>query len=627
MMSLQHNSVPLVTVFKNLTNIGVAFGDYFFFGTKVDLLIIVSFVLILIGATFSADKDTSTSSQGLLWMILNCVATAGYILYMKFATKTIDLSKFGMVFYNNILCILFLFPVTLLNGEIRLFMNTKAFHSFDFCWKLIFAGFVGFFLNFASLNCVSTTSPTTFAIVGSLNRIPIIILGWYLFDADISSETWFFITVSLLGGFTYSYAKLQSGKENVTETIDVPTDSNWKNQINRGVKVIFIVLLLSICNFSLMPSMPQLLEYKGISSNRKEFHSTKIIATWVLSNQGNKARDTVNYAYYVDIAQALNANEQVSVCDGSIEHCFNQSKVIQENFGDMVVLTPIINHEIFSNGIQGISKAADKLASDINNIFRNYSLEMGPRVSVIAMVNKAYQSLDDKMDALLTPFEKLRTMPHFSLIATTWSPHAANFSKRFDVPFIYVPFGVRNDIFKLTSKFVPFEERTCDVFLRWDTNHEKYELREEIHHTLVGKTGLNSSDIIVSAPTHFLTLPEYLTEIAKCKMSITTIGMPNHLDLLGTRYYEIMASGTSLLLAQRPHSKEAQDAQKNLGMEDGITIVEFSQVDDLLAKIRYFIKNTKEAYKIIDNAQKITEYNTWEQRAQRIIRGILENMK
>mmetsp|Transcript_25466 Transcript_25466/g.31375 ORF Transcript_25466/g.31375 Transcript_25466/m.31375 type:complete len:349 (+) Transcript_25466:66-1112(+) len=213
MASLQHNSVPMVTIFKNITNIVVSIGDFYFFGTSVEMLVMISFGVMLGGAIFAAKNDMTVTSIGLFWMVTNCLATAGYILYMKFATKTVKLSKFGMVFYNNVLCTVFLLPVTLFNGEMKIFMSTAAIHTFDYAWKNTFAGFVGFFLNFASLNCVSHTGPTTYAIVGSLTKVPVAILGWFLFDSVITTQTWFFIAVSMCGGFLYSYAKISAGKK------------------------------------------------------------------------------------------------------------------------------------------------------------------------------------------------------------------------------------------------------------------------------------------------------------------------------------------------------------------------------------------------------------------------------
>lgn len=213
MASLQHNTVPMVTIFKNITNIVVTIGDYYYFGTQVEALVMAAFGTMLAGAIFAAKNDVTVTVIGLFWMAMNCLTTAGYILYMKFATKTVKLSKFGMVFYNNVLCTTFLLPCTLLNGEMGLFLKTDAIHTFDYGWKNSFAGFVGFFLNFASLNCVSNTGPTTYAIVGSLNKIPTAILGWTLFDATITPQTWFFIAVSMCGGFLYSYAKIRSSRK------------------------------------------------------------------------------------------------------------------------------------------------------------------------------------------------------------------------------------------------------------------------------------------------------------------------------------------------------------------------------------------------------------------------------
>jgi GDP-mannose transporter len=211
MASLQYNSVPMVTIFKNITNIVVTVGDYYFFGTTAEGMVILAFAVMLSGAVAAAWNDLSVSTLGVFWMAMNCLTTAGYILYMKFATKNVKLSKFGMVFYNNVLCTFFLLPVAIFMGQISLFLKSPALHTMDYFIKNVFAGFVGFFLNFASLTCVSVTGPTTYAIIGSLNKVPVALLGYVLFDNIITPQTWFFIAVSMSGGFLYSYAKIMEG--------------------------------------------------------------------------------------------------------------------------------------------------------------------------------------------------------------------------------------------------------------------------------------------------------------------------------------------------------------------------------------------------------------------------------
>jgi GDP-mannose transporter len=224
MNSLRYNTVPMVTVFKNVANIFTALGDKLFFGSDIDSLTAVSFGVMLAGAVaasvFSQGEPSNKSEDGgfvpshalgIFWMLSNCLATSGYVLYMKHATKSIKLSKWGMVFYNNVLATAFLLPISYLSGEFTEMMSRTDIHTFGYFAENVMAGFVGFYLNFASLSCVSVTGPTTYAIVGSLNKIPTTVLGYFLFGAVISGQTWFFIVISLLGGFIYSYAKLKPG--------------------------------------------------------------------------------------------------------------------------------------------------------------------------------------------------------------------------------------------------------------------------------------------------------------------------------------------------------------------------------------------------------------------------------
>jgi GDP-mannose transporter len=210
MASLMTNSVPMVTVFKNISNIMTTTGDYLWFGNAPEPLVIAAFGVMLTGALAAAWKDVSLTPIGLFWMLANCASTAGYVLYMKYATQHVQLSKFGMVFYNNILCTVFLLPVAFWLGQVKRLVHTDELHTLDYAWKNWFAGFVGFVLNFASLHCVAATGPTTYAIVGSLNKIPVAFLGYVLFDSVIDWDTWCYIAVSMCGGFLYSYAQILS---------------------------------------------------------------------------------------------------------------------------------------------------------------------------------------------------------------------------------------------------------------------------------------------------------------------------------------------------------------------------------------------------------------------------------
>ena len=205
-LSLVYNNVPMVTVCKNLTNVVTIAGSALIFGEKIGWLVVFSVAIMVLGAILAGAEDLEFSFLGYAFMGLNCLFTAGYVLYMRYAAVNIKLPKFGMVYYNNLLSVILLVPLVVLNGEIPLLFDERIMTS-SFIASNALAGFLGFYLNFASLWCVGTTSATTYAIVGSVNKVPITILGFILFDTAMTTEGVVFISLATVGGFIYAYAK------------------------------------------------------------------------------------------------------------------------------------------------------------------------------------------------------------------------------------------------------------------------------------------------------------------------------------------------------------------------------------------------------------------------------------
>eukprot|EP00547_Thalassionema_nitzschioides_P001432 CAMPEP_0194202772 /NCGR_PEP_ID=MMETSP0156-20130528/2710_1 /TAXON_ID=33649 /ORGANISM="Thalassionema nitzschioides, Strain L26-B" /LENGTH=358 /DNA_ID=CAMNT_0038928353 /DNA_START=193 /DNA_END=1266 /DNA_ORIENTATION=- len=195
--ALQYNSVPMVIVYRNLTNILVTVGDYGLFAANSSRVrareswgVIMAFFIMLSGAILASYSNESTSTKGLFWMVLNGITTAAYILSMKL--QTVKLSKFGLVYYNHVMLILWLLPLSIWKGEWTILIKSPdLWHTLEYWLTMGFNGMVGFGLNFASLHCVAATGPTTYAIVGSFNKIPMVVLGYLWFEATtFSIATW-----------------------------------------------------------------------------------------------------------------------------------------------------------------------------------------------------------------------------------------------------------------------------------------------------------------------------------------------------------------------------------------------------------------------------------------------------
>ena len=102
-----------------------------------------------------------------------------------------------------------LLPVSIVAGETQMWMNAKLL-TIPFVLLNTLAGLFGCFLNFASLWCLSTNSATTYAIVGSVNKVPITVLGILFFGAKLTNEGLVFVCMAMAGGALYSYSKLLS---------------------------------------------------------------------------------------------------------------------------------------------------------------------------------------------------------------------------------------------------------------------------------------------------------------------------------------------------------------------------------------------------------------------------------
>lgn len=106
--ALQFLSVPVYTIFKNLTIIVIAYGEVLWFGGTVTPLTLVAFGLMVFSSVIAAWADIqsvihgsvdssvdasaaiSTLNAGYAWMGMNVICTASYILGMKKVIKKMN---------------------------------------------------------------------------------------------------------------------------------------------------------------------------------------------------------------------------------------------------------------------------------------------------------------------------------------------------------------------------------------------------------------------------------------------------------------------------------------------------------------------------------------------------------
>jgi GDP-mannose transporter len=75
------------------------------------------------------------------------------------------------VYYNNVLSLPLLCVVAAVNGEWSRVATEPAVFNHGFQAAAVFSAFCGFLISFCSLWFLSTTTATTFSLVGSLNKV------------------------------------------------------------------------------------------------------------------------------------------------------------------------------------------------------------------------------------------------------------------------------------------------------------------------------------------------------------------------------------------------------------------------------------------------------------------------
>lgn len=120
------------------------------------------------------------------------------------------LDEFSMVLYNNVLSIPMLLLAAGVNGEFATIASEPALHNPRFQAAACLSAICGFMISFCSLWFLSTTTATTYSLVGSLNKMPIALLGLLFFDSTWDAKNVASIGVGLAAGVVFVRAKQSS---------------------------------------------------------------------------------------------------------------------------------------------------------------------------------------------------------------------------------------------------------------------------------------------------------------------------------------------------------------------------------------------------------------------------------
>eukprot|EP01018_Ginkgo_biloba_P034579 Gb_40369 [translate_table: standard] len=213
--SLKFINIAMVTILKNVTNIITALGEIYLFKKYQNSKVWAALFLMIISAVSGGVTDLSFHAVGYAWQILNCFLTAAYSLTLrkvmdvaKQQTKSGNLNEFSMVLLNNSLSIPLGLLLIVLFDEWQYLYTSPIVRNPMFWAVTTLSGLLGLAISFTSMWFLHQTGPTTYSLVGSLNKIPLSLAGILLFKVPISIPNFFSILFGLFAGVFFAKAKM-----------------------------------------------------------------------------------------------------------------------------------------------------------------------------------------------------------------------------------------------------------------------------------------------------------------------------------------------------------------------------------------------------------------------------------
>ncbi|KAI1839847.1 hypothetical protein JX266_013943 [Neoarthrinium moseri] len=230
--ALQVLSVPVFTIFKNLTIIVIAYGEVLWFGGSVTPLMLLSFGLMVLSSVVAAWADIqaaigggdlaetsasiSTLNAGYAWMGLNVMAQASFVLGLRRRIKSMGFTDWDTMFYNNLLTIPVLAAGTILTEDWsrnNVASNFPAESRNAMVIGMIYSGVGAIGISYCTAWCIRTTSSTTYSMTGALNKLPLAISGLIFFHAPVTFGSVSAIFLGFVSGLVYTWGKIRQTEQ------------------------------------------------------------------------------------------------------------------------------------------------------------------------------------------------------------------------------------------------------------------------------------------------------------------------------------------------------------------------------------------------------------------------------
>lgn len=199
-------SLPMFTALRRFSILLTMILEFRILGVRPSISVQISVWCMIGGAIIAAVDDLSFSIIGYAYvMVANCM-TAAYGVYIKEKLDTIDIGKYGIMFYNSLLMIIPAIILAWLTGDLVAAYTFLHWKNPAFLSQFLCSCFMGFVLTYSTFLCTQYNSALTTAMLGCFKNVFVSYVGMYIGgDYIFTYLNWIGINISILGSIYYTY--------------------------------------------------------------------------------------------------------------------------------------------------------------------------------------------------------------------------------------------------------------------------------------------------------------------------------------------------------------------------------------------------------------------------------------
>lgn len=218
--SLRYVNLPVLTVWKSLGPMFVTLFERFYFRDSFSPSVYVAMILIVLSAFVTAIHDLEYSPIGYMWALLNVFSNVAYLASLRIYLRDPNISSLDKTFHSNLLSIVPIIPMALFSNEFPTVFNAFAARSAWFKFAFLFSGFLTTAVCASAFWTISLSNGSTLSFIGGFNKVPIILLSLFLFDMRISLEGWIGVTLGVVAGILFLFAKSSQRQLSIKRSLD-----------------------------------------------------------------------------------------------------------------------------------------------------------------------------------------------------------------------------------------------------------------------------------------------------------------------------------------------------------------------------------------------------------------------